>query len=122
MKWVLRATSPIGSSSWRMARSSKIRRPCNSSPTPRAKERHVFCSVSSLINKGADGAPSTGKQKEIRMRETTSNGLSADRRALLSAGAAGVAALLATSPTRAADTGEDTLDKIKNSGVFNIGV
>jgi glutamate/aspartate transport system substrate-binding protein len=56
------------------------------------------------------------------MRETTSNGLSVNRRALLSAGAAGVAALLATSPTRAADTGEDTLDKIKNSGVFNIGV
>jgi ABC-type amino acid transport substrate-binding protein len=58
----------------------------------------------------------------MRMRETTNNAPSADRRGFLSAGAAGVAALLAASPTRAADAGEDTLDKIKNSGVFNIGV
>src|ERR1700757_508110 len=56
------------------------------------------------------------------MRETTSKAPSADRRGFLSAGAAGVAALLAASPTRAADAGEDTLDKIKNSGVFNIGI
>src|SRR6202044_4175029 len=56
------------------------------------------------------------------MKKMTSNALSTDRRGLLSAGAAGVAALLAASPTKAADTGEDTLDKIKNSGVFNLGV
>jgi ABC-type amino acid transport substrate-binding protein len=56
------------------------------------------------------------------MRETTNNALFADRRGFLSAGAAGVVALLATSQTRAADASEDTLDKIKNAGVFNIGV
>jgi glutamate/aspartate transport system substrate-binding protein len=56
------------------------------------------------------------------MREMTSNAPSADRRGFLSAGAAGVAALLLASQTKAADTGEDTLDKIKSSGVFNLGV
>ena len=56
------------------------------------------------------------------MRETTSKAPSADRRGFLSAGAAGVAALLASSQSRAAETNEDTLDRIKNSGVMNIGI
>jgi glutamate/aspartate transport system substrate-binding protein len=56
------------------------------------------------------------------MKEMTSNAPSTDRRGFLSAGVAGAAALLAASPAKAADTGEDTLDKIKNSGVFNLGV
>lgn len=56
------------------------------------------------------------------MRETTSETHSADRRGFLSAGAAGAAALLASWPTKAADAGEDTLDRIKSSGVFNLGI
>jgi glutamate/aspartate transport system substrate-binding protein len=56
------------------------------------------------------------------MSKTTSDSSSADRRSFLSAGAAGVAALVASSQSRAADTGEDTLDKIKTSGVFNMGI
>ncbi|HET7889564.1 MAG TPA: amino acid ABC transporter substrate-binding protein [Bradyrhizobium sp.] len=56
------------------------------------------------------------------MRATTHQAPSADRRGFLAAGAAGVAALLAASPTKAADAAEDTLDKIKNSGVMNIGI
>jgi ABC-type amino acid transport substrate-binding protein len=56
------------------------------------------------------------------MKETISDALSANRRGFLSAGAVGVAALLAPSQAKAADAGEDTLDKIKSSGVFNIGV
>src|ERR1700719_2197471 len=123
MKWVLRAASPTGSFSWRMVRSSRIRRLRNSSPTQRVKERHDSWSASSLISESAEALFfDQPAQREIRMRETTSNALSADRRGFLSAGAAGGAALFAASQTKAADTGEDTLDKIRNSGVFNIGV
>jgi glutamate/aspartate transport system substrate-binding protein len=87
------------------------------------KERLDSWSASSLISESAEALfIDQPAQREIRMRETTSNLLSADRRGFLSAGAAGVAALCAASQTKAADAGEDTLDKIKNSGVFNIGV
>src|SRR5579872_3069109 len=55
------------------------------------------------------------------MREATSETHSADRRGVLSAGAASLATLLAASAARA-DTSEDTLDRIKSSGVFNLGI
>jgi ABC-type amino acid transport substrate-binding protein len=56
------------------------------------------------------------------MSGTTDKASSTDRRGFLTASAAGAAALLAASPARAADASEDTLDKIKNSGVMNIGI
>jgi glutamate/aspartate transport system substrate-binding protein len=56
------------------------------------------------------------------MRETISDAPAVGRRGFLSTGAAGVAAFLAPSPAKALDAGEDTLDRIKSSGVFNIGV
>src|ERR1700733_1720793 len=123
MKWALRAASPTGLSSWRMVRLSRIRRQRNSSPNPGAKKRHDSWIASSPISEGTEALfIDQPAQRAIRMKEMTSNALPTDRRGLLSAGAAGVAALLAASPTRGADTVEDTLDKIKNSGVFNLGV
>ena len=56
------------------------------------------------------------------MREKISDAPAVGRRGFLSAGAAGVAAFLAPSSAKAVDAGEDTLDRIKSSGVFNIGV